>query len=159
VFTNGDKQTCIKMLWGFLCLFRIEQCLLKWLCFNSKKASNTVSDCQICKCSLSTKIRRGKLGRISKENLSQTSNHEGSCVTSLALMCASVTIIINRLSHLSDCVFNSCWRRKVRNLFQLFHLGIELNKRKERSECFRFKQQLASSVSLSQRRHANRKVF
>jgi predicted ABC-type transport system involved in lysophospholipase L1 biosynthesis ATPase subunit len=54
--------------------------------------------------------------------MSQTSNREGSRATTLALMCASVAIVINKLSHLSDRVCNSCWRRKVRNLFQLFHL-------------------------------------
>ena len=93
--------------------------MCKWLCFNSKKASNTVSNCQICNCSFSTKIGTGKLGRISTENQSQTSNREGSCATTLAL-CAS--LVINKLSHLSDHVCNSCWRWKVRNLFQLFHL-------------------------------------
>jgi ABC-type lipoprotein export system ATPase subunit len=60
--------------------------MCKWLCFNSKKASNAVSNCQICKCSFSTKIGTDKL------------------------------------SHLSDRVCNSCWRRKVQHLFQLFHL-------------------------------------
>jgi hypothetical protein len=35
-------------------------------------------------------------------------------------MCAP--LVINKLSHLSDHVCNSCWRWKVRNLFQLFHL-------------------------------------
>jgi hypothetical protein len=43
-----------------------------------KKASNAVSNCQICKCSFSTKIGTGKLGRISTEKQSQTSNREGS---------------------------------------------------------------------------------
>ena len=90
--------------------------------FNSKKARNAVSNCQICKCSFSTKIGIGKLVRISTENLSQTSNREGSRATTLTLMCTSVAIVINKLSHLSDRVCNSCWRRKVRNLFQLFHL-------------------------------------
>ena len=61
-----NKQTRIKMLRGFLCLFRIET-MCKWLRFNSKKASNAVSNCQICKCSFSTKIGTGKLGRISKK--------------------------------------------------------------------------------------------
>ena len=77
-------------------------------------------------------------------------------------MCFAVAIVINKLSHLSDRVCNSCWRRKVRNLFQLFDLVIkELYKRRERSESrsFRFKRQLLSSVSLSQRSLANRKVF
>ena len=37
-------------------------------------------------------------------------------------MCFAVAIVINKLSHLSDRVCNSCWRRKVRNLFQLFHV-------------------------------------
>ena len=71
-------------------------------------------------------------------------------------VCFAVAIVINKLSHLSDCVCNSCWRRKVRNLF-----GKELNKRRERSESrsFRFKRQLPSSVSLSQRSPGNRKVF
>ena len=98
--------------------------MCKWLCFNSKKASNAVRFCQICKCSFSTKIGTGKLGRISTENQSQTSNREGSRATTSALMCAcfAVAIVINKLSHLSDRVCNSCWRRKVRNLFQLFHL-------------------------------------
>jgi hypothetical protein len=70
------------MLRGFLCLFRIET-MCKWLCFNSKKASNAVSNCQIYKCSFSTKIGTGKLGRISTENQSQTSNREGSRATTL----------------------------------------------------------------------------
>jgi hypothetical protein len=56
--------------------------MCKWLCFNSKKASNAVSNCQlICKCPFSTKIGTGKLGRISTENQSQTSNREGSRAT------------------------------------------------------------------------------
>jgi hypothetical protein len=71
------------MLRGFLCLFKIET-MCKWLCFNSKKASNAVSNCQICKCSFSTKIEAGKLGRISTDNQSQTSNREGSRATTLA---------------------------------------------------------------------------
>jgi hypothetical protein len=77
-------------------------------------------------------------------------------------VCFAVAIVINKLSHLSDRVCSSCWRRKVRNLFQLFDLVIkELYKRRERSESrsFRFKRQLLSSVSLSQRSLANRKVF
>jgi hypothetical protein len=37
-------------------------------------------------------------------------------------VCFAAAIVINKLSHLSDRVCNSCWRRKVRNLFQLFHL-------------------------------------
>jgi ABC-type lipoprotein export system ATPase subunit len=37
-------------------------------------------------------------------------------------VCFAVAIVINKLSHLSDRMCNSCWRRKVRNLFQLFHL-------------------------------------
>ena len=57
--------------------------MCKWLCFNSKKASNAVSNCQINKCSFSTKIGTGKLGRISTENQSQTSNREGSRATTL----------------------------------------------------------------------------
>ena len=69
------------------------------------------SNCRICKCSFSTKFGTGKLGRISAENLFQTSNREGSRGTTLALMCASVSIIINKLSHLSDRVCNSCGRK------------------------------------------------
>ena len=37
-------------------------------------------------------------------------------------VCFAVAIVINKLSHLSDRVCNSCRRGKVRNLFQLFHL-------------------------------------
>jgi ABC-type lipoprotein export system ATPase subunit len=37
-------------------------------------------------------------------------------------VCYAVAIVINKLSHLSDRVCNSCWRRKVRHLFQLCHL-------------------------------------
>jgi hypothetical protein len=110
------------MLWGFLCLFKIET-MCKWLRFNSKKASNAVRNCQICKCSFSTKIGTSKLGRISTENQSQTSNREGSRATTLALFVYfAVAIVKNKLSHLSDRVCNFCWRRKVRNLFQLCHL-------------------------------------
>jgi hypothetical protein len=54
--------------------------------FNSKKASNAVSNCQICKCSFSTKIGTGKLGRISTENQSQTLNREGSLVTAVTTL-------------------------------------------------------------------------
>ena len=74
ILTN---KLALKMLRGFLCLFRTET-MCKWLRLNSKKASNAVSNCQICKCSFSTKIGTGKLGRISTEKQSQTSNREGS---------------------------------------------------------------------------------
>ena len=95
--------------------------MCKWLCFNSKKASNAVSNCQICKCSFSTKIGTGKLGRISTENLKLQIVRE--VVRHISInVCFAVAIVINKLSHLSDRVCNSCWRRKVRNLFQLFHL-------------------------------------
>ena len=82
------------MLRAFLWLFKIET-MCKWQCFNSKKASNAVSNCQICKCSFSTIIGTGKLGRISStENQSQTSNREGSRATTLALMCASLSLLL-----------------------------------------------------------------
>jgi hypothetical protein len=61
--------------------------MCKWLCFNAKKASNAVSNCQIYKYSFSTKIGTGKLGRISTEKQSQTSNREGSRATRLAFKC------------------------------------------------------------------------
>ncbi len=116
------------------------------------------SNCRICKCSFSTKFGTGKLGRISAENLFQTSNREGSRGTTLALMCASVGIIINKLSHLSDRVCNSCGR-KVRNLFQLFHLVKNSTKEESVQSLDRFKRQLPSSVSPSQRSPGNRKVL
>jgi hypothetical protein len=92
------------MLLGFLCLSRIET-MCKWLRFNSKKASNEVSNCQICKCSFSTKIGTGKLGRISIENQSQTSNREGSRATTIALMRASLSPLlqINCLTYQIVC--------------------------------------------------------
>ena len=91
-----------------------KECACKWLRLTPK------NNCQICKCSFSTKVGTGKLGRISTENLFQTSNREGNATT-LALMCASIAIVINKMSHLSDRVCNSCGR-KERNLFQLFNL-------------------------------------
>ena len=95
-----------------------------------KQANKSASkNSRICKCSFSIKFETGKLGRISTENLFETSNREGSRGTTLALMCASVGIVINRLSHLSDRVCNFCGR-KVRKLFQLFSFGKELEKRK-----------------------------
>jgi hypothetical protein len=81
------------MLRGFLCLFRIET-MCKWLRFNCKKARNAVSNCKTCKCSFSTKIGTGKLGRISIENQSQTSNREGNRATTLALMRASLSPLL-----------------------------------------------------------------
>ena len=77
--------------------------------FNSEKASKPVSFV----CSFSTKFRTGRLRRVSTENPSQTSNREGSRVTTLIfIMCASIAaIVINKLSHLSDHVCNSCgWK-------------------------------------------------
>ena len=102
------------MLRGFLCLFKIET-MCKWLCFNSKKASNAVSNCQMCKCSFSIKIGTGKLGRISTENQSKTSNRDHISIN----VCFAVAIVVNKLSHLSDRVCNSYWWWKVRNLFHL----------------------------------------
>jgi hypothetical protein len=101
------------------------------------------------------------LGRISTENQSQTSNCEGSRATTLALMCASVAIVINKLSHLSDRVCNSCWRRKVRTLFQLFHLVKNSTKEESVQSPDRFvsngnERLLFRSLSESP---ANRKVF
>jgi hypothetical protein len=79
-------------------------------------------------------------------------------------VCFAVAIVIYKLSHLSDCVCNSCWRRKVRNLFQLFHLV--KNSTKEESVLSRDRfvlngnyRPLPYSVSLSQRSLANHKVF
>jgi hypothetical protein len=75
--------------------------MCKWLRFNSKKASNAVRNCQICKCSFSTKIGTSKLGRISTENQSQTSNREGSRATTLALFVYfAVAIVKNKLSQI-----------------------------------------------------------
>jgi hypothetical protein len=91
----NSKQSRIKMLRGFLCVFRIET-VCKWLRLTPKKHANqsASNNCQICKCSFSTKLGTGKLGRISTENLSQTSNREGSRATTLALMCSSIAIVI-----------------------------------------------------------------
>ena len=113
---NINNKLALKCCGFSLLIQNRNKCVLKWLCFNSYKASNAVSNCQICKCSF--------LGRISTENQSQTSNCEGSRATTLAIpfVCFAVAIVINKLSHLSDRVCSSCWRRKVRNLFQLFHL-------------------------------------
>ena len=82
-----------------LCHWRFSPSYDLWLCFNSKKASNAVGKCQICKCSFSAEIGTGKLGRISTENQSQTSNREGSRATTLALnMCASLSPLLLRIS-------------------------------------------------------------
>ena len=62
ILTN---KLALKMLRGFLCLFRTET-MCKWQRFNSKNRN------------VSTKIGTGKLGRISTEKQSQTSNREGS---------------------------------------------------------------------------------
>jgi hypothetical protein len=53
--------------------------MCKWLRLTGKKQANqpASNNCQICKCSSSIKFGAGKLGRISTENLSQTSNREG----------------------------------------------------------------------------------
>jgi hypothetical protein len=76
-------------------------------------------------------------------------------------VCFAVAIVINKLSHLSDRVFNSCWRRKVRNLFQLFHLV--KNSTKEESvqivsngnyRCFALSAKPCKTLGL-----VNRKVF
>jgi hypothetical protein len=68
--------------------------MCKWLRFNSKKQAKQSVIYQICKFSFSTKIGTGKLGRISTENQSQTSNREGSRATTLALMCASLSPLL-----------------------------------------------------------------
>ena len=134
--------------------------MCKGLRLTLKKQANqpASNNCQICKCSSSIKFATGKLGRISTENLSETSNREGSRATTLALICASIAIVINKLSHLSDRVCNSCGR-KVRNLFQLFNLVKNSTKEESVQSPDRFKWQLPSSVSHSQRSTANRKVF
>ena len=57
---------------------------------------------------------------------------------------------------------NSCWGRKVRNLFQLFHLVKNSTKEESVQSPDRFVSngtRLPSSVSLSQRSPVNRKVF
>ena len=64
------------MLRGFRDVFRIGT-LCKGLRLTPKKQANQPA-CQICKCSSLIKFGTGKLGRISTENLSQTSNREGS---------------------------------------------------------------------------------
>jgi hypothetical protein len=74
-------------------------------------------------------------------------------------VCFAVAIVINKLSHLSDRVCNSCWRRKVRNLFQIFHL-VNNSTKEESVQIVSF--QTAITVfcfALSQRSLANRKVF
>jgi hypothetical protein len=129
--------------------------MLQIAAFNSEKAIKPVCFNQICNCSFSTKFGTGKLGRISTGNLSQTSNR----ATTLALMCASVAIVINKLSHrLSDRVCNFCGQ-KVQNLFQLFNLVKNSTKDVSVQSPDRFKWQLPSSVPPSQRSPANRKVF
>jgi hypothetical protein len=87
-----------------------------------KKASNAVSNCQI-QCSFSTKIGTGKSVRtnFNRKPVSNFKSWGKSCDHSINV-CFAVAIVINKLSRLSDRVCNSCWRRKVRNLFQLFHL-------------------------------------
>jgi hypothetical protein len=84
ILTN---KLAFKMLRGFLCITETmckwqrnseqKQCV-KGSVLTQKKASNAVSNCQICKCSFSTKIGTGKSGRIATEKKSQTSNREGS---------------------------------------------------------------------------------
>jgi hypothetical protein len=79
----NSKQTRIKMLRGFPDVFRIGT-LCKGLRLTPKKQANqpASNNCQIFKCSSSIKFGIGKLGRISTENLSQTSNREGSPTSS-----------------------------------------------------------------------------
>ena len=78
-------------------------------------------------------------------------------------MCFAVAIVINKLSHLSDCVCNFVGGPAAEStkFISVMSFGKELDKRRERSESrsFRFKRQLPSSVSLSQRIPGNRKVF
>ena len=71
-------------------------------------------------------------------------------------MCSSVAIGMNKLSHLPDRVSNSCGR-KVRNIFQLFNLVKNSTKEERVQSPDRFKRQLPSSVSPSQK--SSRKVF
>ena len=76
-------------------------------------------------------------------------------------MCCAVAIgiVINKLSHLSDRVCNSCWRRKVQNLF---HLVKNSTKEESVQSPDRFVSNgnlIPPSVSLSQRSLVNRKVF
>jgi hypothetical protein len=135
--------------------------MCKWVRFDSKKASNAVSNCHICKCSFSTKIGTGKLGRISTENHSQTSNREGSRATILALMCASLSPLLKiNFSLIRSCV-QFLLAAESTKFISVISFGKELYKRIERSESrsFRFKRPLPSSVSLSQRSLANRRVF
>ena len=117
-----------------------------------KKQANksASSNCRICKCSFATKFGTGKLGRVSTENLFETSNREGSRGTTLAIMCAAVGIVINKLPYLSDRVCNSCGR-KVRNMFQLFNLIKNSTKEKSFQSPPRFKRLLPSSFSPAQR--------
>jgi hypothetical protein len=78
-------------------------------------------------------------------------------------MCFAVAIVINKLSHLSDCVCNFVGGPAAEStkFISVMSFGRELDKRRERSESrsFRFKWKLPSSVSLSQRIPGNRKVF
>ena len=91
----NSKQTRIKMLRDFLCVFRIGT-MCKWLRLTGKKQANqpASNNCQICKCSSSIKFGTGrKSRRISTENLSQTSSVEGSRATTLALICALTPLL------------------------------------------------------------------
>jgi hypothetical protein len=118
--------------------------MCKWLHFNSKTASNAVSNCQICKCSFSTKIGTGKLGRISRENQPQTSNREGNRATTFNSnnVCFAVAIVCAIL----------VGSGKYENFSLIFHLV--KNSTKEESDqsvqIVSFKRQLPYSVSLSQ---------
>ena len=80
----------------------------------------------------------------------------------LCFVCFAVAVVINKLSHLSDRVHvQFLLAAESTKFISVISFGKELYKRREGSESrsFRFKRQLPSSVSLSQRRLANRKVF
>jgi hypothetical protein len=71
-----------------------KQCVNGCVLTPKKQATQSVI-AKIYKCSFPTKIGTGKLGRISTENQSQTSNREGSRATTfIALMCASLSPLL-----------------------------------------------------------------
>jgi hypothetical protein len=76
-------------------------------------------------------------------------------------VCFAVAIVVNKLSHLSDCVCNSCWRWKVRNLFQLCHLVKNSTKEESVQSPDRFVSNgnYRLLFRFSQRSPGNRKVF
>ena len=90
---NSNNKLALKCFEVFSAYSEQKQCVNGGV-LTPKKASNAVSNWQICKCSFSTKIETDKLGRISTENQSQTSNREGIRATTLALMCASLSPLL-----------------------------------------------------------------